>query len=127
MAYSRSKLSNVLSALGASQRLATKGVAIVSLHPGVDPSTSLFRAMPKGALVMRLFGRFIGIDSTHQSTQTILYCCLEEHEKLKPGAFYSQYYAAKYRDGQHGAWPMTSPNPLVTAENAAKLETLSYK
>ena len=24
-------------------------------------------------------------------------------------------------------WPMTSPNPLVTAANAAKLETLSYK
>lgn len=127
MAYSRSKLCNVLSALAASERLASKGVAIVSLHPGVDPSTSLFRAMPKGAFMMRIFGRFIGIDTTHQSVQTILYCCLEDHEKLKQGAYYSQYYAAGYRDGQHGAWPMASPNPLVTAENAAKLETLSYK
>jgi NAD(P)-dependent dehydrogenase (short-subunit alcohol dehydrogenase family) len=127
MAYSRSKLCNVLSALGASERLGAKGVSIVSLHPGVDPSTSLFRAMPKGAFVMRLLGRFIGVETTHQSVQTILYCCLEDHEKLQNGAFYSQWYQAKYRNGEHGGWPMASPNPIVTAENAAKLEALSYK
>ena len=127
MAYSRSKLANVLSALGAADRLAASGVAICSVHPGVDPSTGLFRFMPKGAFMMRLFGRFIGLDTTFQSTQTILYCCLEDHQKLETGAFYSQHYASKYRDGQTGGWPMKSPNPFVTKENAAKLEAISYK
>ena len=127
MAYSRSKLCNVLSALAASERLAAKGVLITSVHPGVDCTTGLFRNMPKGAFVMRLAGRLIGVQTTHQSIQTVLYCCLEQHEKLKPGAFYSQWYKAAYRDGQLGGWPMKSPNPLVTPANAAKLEALSYK
>ena len=127
MAYSRSKLCNVLSALAASERLAAKGVSISSVHPGVDPSTALFRNMPKGALLMRIFGRFVGIESTHQSVQTILYCCLEEPQKLENGAYYSQWFKGKYRDGTHGAWPMKSPNPLVTPENAKKLEALTYK
>ena len=62
--------------------------------------------MPKGAFMMRLFGRFIGLDTTFQSIQTILYCCLEDHQKLEAGAFYSQHYASKYRDGQTGGWPI---------------------
>lgn len=127
MAYSRSKLCNVLSALGAAERLAARGVTICSVHPGVDPSTGLFRFMPKGAFVMRLLGRFIGVNTTAQSIQTILFCSLEDHQKIEAGAFYSQHYHSKYRDGQHGGWPMKSPNPLVTAENAAKLEAVTYK
>ena len=81
--------------------------------------------MPKGAAVMRVLGNFIGLtESTHQSVQTILHCALAED--LVPGAFYSQHYYSKYRDGSSGGWPMTSPNPLVTAEAAAKLETITY-
>lgn len=126
-AYSRSKLCNVLSALAASERLAPARVQVVSAHPGVDASTGLFRHMPKGALLMRTFGRFFGVQSTHQSVQTLLHCCLEEPHKLQTGAFYSQYYPNGYRDGQLGGWPMQSPNPLVNRENAAKLEALSYR
>jgi len=127
MAYSRSKLCNVLSALAASRRLSASGIAICSVHPGVDASTGLFRNMPKGAFLMRVFGRFIGLDTTFQSIQTILYCCLEDHQKLEPGAFYSQHYASMYSDGQYGGWLMASPNPFVTTQNAAKLEVLTYK
>jgi NAD(P)-dependent dehydrogenase (short-subunit alcohol dehydrogenase family) len=127
MAYARTKLCNVLSALAASERLAAQGVKIVSVHPGVDVSTGIFRNMPKGAFVMGLLGRFIGVQSTDQSVQTILFGCLAPHAELRPGAFYSQWYKAKYRDGQLGGMPMMSPNPLVTAENAAKLEALSYR
>lgn len=128
MAYSRSKLCNVLSALGASKRFEEKGITIVSLHPGVDSSTGLFRTsgvfLP---LFMRLFGRFIGTQTTHQSTQTILYCCLEDEGKLKNGAYYSQYHKPGYRNGQTGGWPMTSPSPFVTPEHAVKLEEISYR
>jgi len=126
MAYARTKLCNVLSALAASERLAAKGVMICSVHPGIDTSTGLFRNMPKGAFIMWLFGRFIGVQTTHQCLQSILYCCLEEHDKLQPGAFYSQWWKAKYRDGQIGGWPMKSPNPFVTPEHAARLEAISY-
>ena len=128
MAYSRSKLCNVLSALGASKRFEAKGITIVSLHPGVDSSTGLFRSSGIFLQVfMRLFGRFMGTQTTHQSTQTILYCCLEDEGKLKNGAYYSQYYKSGYRDGQSGGWPMTSPSPFVTLEHAAKLEEISYR
>lgn len=128
MAYSRSKLCNVLSALAASKRLGAKGITIVSLHPGTDSSTGLFRN--SGRMLksfMWIFGRFVGTQTTNQSVQTILYCCLEDEGKLENGAYYSQWYKSGYRDGQTGGWPMKSPNPLVTPENALKLEEMSYK
>lgn len=127
MAYSRSKLANVLSASAAGEALSAQGVTIVSVHPGVDASTGLFRAMPKGAWFMRFFGSFFGVQTTWQSVQTILHCTLEDESSLQPGAFYSQYYQSKYRDGATGGWPMTSPNPLVNAKDAAALEAISYK
>ena len=126
MAYARSKLANVLSAAAAGPRLSAKGVTIVSVHPGVDASTGLFRSMPWGAMVMRALGRLAGVQSTWDSVQTILHCSLEEAGALTPGAFYSQFYKAGYRDGRRGGWPMASPNPLVNAVDAARLEALSY-
>ena len=128
MAYSRSKLCNVLSALAASKRFEAKGITIVSLHPGVDSSTGLFRNSGRMLTVfMSLFRRFMGNQTTRQSVQTILYCCLEDAGKLENGGYYSQWYKSGYRDGQKGSWPMKSPNPLVTPEIAAELEALSYK
>ena len=127
MAYARSKLANVLSAKAAAPRLASKGVSIVSVHPGVDVTTGLFRAWPTSALVMGLFGRLIGVQTTWQSVQTILFCALEDANALEPGGYYSQYYNGAYRNGATAAaWPMRSPNPLVTEANATKLEALSY-
>ena len=76
---------------------------------------------------MSLLHRFLGNQTTHQSVQTILYCCLEDEGKLENGGYYSQWNKSGYRDGQKGSWPMKSPNPLVTPEIAAELEALSYK
>ena len=76
---------------------------------------------------MRMLGSVFGVQTTWQSVQTILYCALEDESSLQPGAFYSQYYQSKYRDGQTGGWPMTSPNPQVNAKDAAALEAISYK
>lgn len=127
MAYARSKLANVLSAKAAGPRLAQRGVTIVSVHPGVDPTTGLFRASPMMARMMALFGPLTGTQSTWQSVQTILYCALEAPDKLQPGAFYSQYYPFGYRNGATAAaWPMESPNPLVNATDAARFEECSY-
>jgi NAD(P)-dependent dehydrogenase (short-subunit alcohol dehydrogenase family) len=133
MAYARSKLANVLSAKAAAQRLAAKGVVIVSLHPGVDATTTLFRSSPAvqfifNRLLIHVRPGIVGLTTRWQSLQTHLYCLLEDEAKLTSGAYYSQHYGALYRDGSTGGWPMKqSPNPFVTAENAAKLEALSYE
>jgi len=127
MAYARSKLANVLAAKAAGPRLAARGITIVSVHPGVDPTTGLFGASPTMARLMTLAGPLVGTQSTWQSVQTILYCALEDYAKLSPGAYYSQYYPFAYRNGAvKAAWPMESPNPLVNATFAARFEALSY-
>lgn len=126
MAYSRSKLANVISARAAAPRLAAKGITCVSVHPGLDVSTGLFRLMPIGAKIMWMFSRSLGVQTTWQSIQTVLYCALEAAEDLEPGAFYSQHYQAGYRDGSVGGWPMKSPNPIVNdADAAERLERIS--
>ena len=50
-----SQLANVLSAAAAGPKLAPSGVAIVSLHPGIDVTTRLFRHNPLTRRVMSLF------------------------------------------------------------------------
>jgi retinol dehydrogenase-12 len=127
MAYARSKLANVLSALAAAPRLSAQGIQCVSVHPGLDTSTGLFRAQPIGAAIMgKVFPSLLGVQTTWQSIQTILFCALEDHDQLEPGAFYAQYYKAKFRDGSTGGWPLRSPNPIVNPTDAAKLERISY-
>jgi NAD(P)-dependent dehydrogenase (short-subunit alcohol dehydrogenase family) len=56
MAYSRSKLANVLSATAAGPRLAPSGVCVVSVHPGIDVTTGLFRHNPITRRLMALLG-----------------------------------------------------------------------
>merc|ERR1711924_300755 len=119
MAHARSKLANVMGAKAQAAELAELGVLCVSLHPGLDTSTGLFRAQRVGAFIMgNLLSSAIGVQTTWQSVQTILYCALEQRESLTPGAYYSQFYKGAYRDGQTGGWPMTSPSPLVESDEA---------
>lgn len=124
-AYSRSKLANVMSAAASATRLAELGVACVSLHPGIDTSTGLFRGMPIGRRLMALVPG-LGLQSTWQSIQTILYCTLAPQTSLVPGAFYSQHLRSGYRDGATGGMPMKSMvNPMVNPEDCVALEVLS--
>ena len=126
MAYARSKLANVMSAAGQADELAQQGITCVSVHPGVDTTTELFRAQRIGGWIMRnLPLNPIGVQTTWQSVQTTLHCTLTEHAALTPGGFYSQYYKSLYRDGESGGWPMKSPNPLVNATDCATLVRLS--
>ena len=129
MAYARSKLANVMSAAGQAKELDASGIKIVSVHPGIDTTTDLFRAQRTGGFIMRwLPFNPIGVQSTWQSVQTALHCTLAEHSDLVPGAFYSQFYKGKYRDGETGGWPMAaSPNPLASSPEAcAELVKISH-
>ena len=48
------QLANVLSAAAAGPKLAQSGVAVVSLHPGIDVTTRLFRHNPFTRRIMGL-------------------------------------------------------------------------
>ena len=140
MAYSASKLANVLHARALAGRLRESGVTAVSLHPGII-DTSLFRHFLKGpgrhlfkvpgvkrALTYLIFGN--NYLDAFDGAQTTLHCALDPSVPNHAGAFFSQdgpYGGAKILGrGFSGGWPMRNPNPdAEDAELAERLWSLS--
>jgi len=100
LAYNQSKLAVVLYARQLARRLEGTGVSVFSTHPGWVRSNLVKHSMPPWVqnVIMRPFGRFIGLMSAEGGAQTQLHCLLD-----KPGG-----------------WPMRSPNPLVDDDALAE-------
>ncbi len=122
-AYSQSKLANVLHALNLAKRLEGTGVIAVSVHPGWIRSNLVKHTMPVWIqnVVMKPFGRILGMMSSEEGAQTTLHCLLDDEVPRHSGAYYSQnslLYPSK-RD-RAGGWPMESPNPHARDELLAE-------
>ena len=94
-AYAQSKLASILHAVALQKHLDQQGAAvkIVALHPGIV-RTKVNRNYTQGALmniaitsVYPLWWYFS--KSANEGSQTTLFCALEDFDKLKGGAYYS--------------------------------------
>jgi NAD(P)-dependent dehydrogenase (short-subunit alcohol dehydrogenase family) len=125
LAYTQSKLANVLHALDLSRRLEGTGVSAFSVHPGWIRSNLAQHMMPVWVqnVVMRPFSGLLGMMSWDEGAQTTLHCLLDDDAPQHSGAYYSQnsiLYPNK--ENRPGGWPMPSPNPNAhDAELAKKL------
>jgi NAD(P)-dependent dehydrogenase (short-subunit alcohol dehydrogenase family) len=114
LAYTQSKLANVLHALDLSRRLEGTGVSAFSVHPGWIRSNLAQHMMPVWVqnVVMRPFSRPLGMMSWYEGAQTTLHCLLDDDAPQHSGEYYSQnsiLYPNK--ENRPGGWPMSSPNP----------------
>lgn len=115
-AYNQSKLAVVMYARHLAGRLEGTGVSVFSTHPGWIRSTLVKHTMPPWVqnVVMRPFGRLMGLMSPAEGAQTQLHCLLDAGAPEHSGEYYSQnssFYSEK--KDKPGGWPMRSPNPLV--------------
>ena len=93
-AYSQSKLANVIFTKELQRRLQDSKVKVFAVHPGVVKTDITRHVVERwyfrlffsvlGHSVMKITGK-----STLQGAQTTLYCALEDFEKIKGGAYYS--------------------------------------
>jgi len=118
-AYNQSKLANVIFTKALQQRLEGSNVKVVSLHPGVvrtELGRYMFEDKSKKYLMYAIFPFFwYFTKNSVQGAQTTLYCALEDHQKLKGGAYYSDCKEHKV-------------NPLANnPENWTKLWNISEK
>jgi NAD(P)-dependent dehydrogenase (short-subunit alcohol dehydrogenase family) len=125
LAYTQSKLANVLHALDLARRLEGTGVSAFSVHPGWIRSNLAQHMMPVWVqnVIMRPFSGLLGMMSWFEGAQTTLHCLLDDDAPKHSGEYYSQnsilYPNKKNRPG---GWPMASPNPNAhDAELAKKL------
>lgn len=124
-AYAQSKLANVLHATELARRLDGTGVTAFSVHPGWIRSNLVRHTMPAWVqnVLMRPFGRLLGMMSWEDGAQTTLHVLLDDQAPDHSGEYYSQnsiFYAD--RADRAGGWPMRSPNPLAhDAELARRL------
>jgi len=133
VAYSQSKLANILHASELARKLEGTGVTAVSVHPGWIRSNLAKHAAP-GALfiqnvLLRPFARFLGTMSPFDGAQTSLHCLLDDEVPENNGAFYSQN-SILYPDKKNraGGWPMVPPNPNASdPEQAKRLYELSLE
>mmetsp|Transcript_51770 Transcript_51770/g.128830 ORF Transcript_51770/g.128830 Transcript_51770/m.128830 type:complete len:249 (-) Transcript_51770:260-1006(-) len=130
VSYGQSKLANVLHAMELSKRLQGSGVTAVSLHPGWVRTNLMKHAMPGfvTAVLNPIFG-MMGQINSWMGSQTSLYCCLDDTIPSHSGEYYSQVGSGNYKrcSAPTEGWPMKSPNPQSTAEDAAKLWDLTEK
>lgn len=125
VAYTQSKLANVLHAVDLARRLAGTGVSAFSVHPGWIRSNLAQHMMPVWIqnVVMRPFSGLLGMMSWSEGAQTTLHCLLDDDTPQHSGEYYSQnsiFYPNK--KNRPGGWPMPSPNPNAhDAELAEKL------
>ena len=114
LAYTQSKLANVLHALDLSLRLEGTGVSAFSVHPGWIRSNLAQHLMPVWVqnVVMRPFSGVLGMVSWNEGAQTTLHCLLDNDAPQHSGEYYSQM-SILYPDraNRPGGWPMPSPNP----------------
>ena len=133
LAYTQSKLANVLHALDLSRRLKGTGVSAFSIHPGWVRSNLARHVMPGGVFIqnvlMRPFSRFLGTMSPYEGAQTTLHCLLDDDAPQHSGEYFSQnsiFYPNK--ENRSGGWPMRSSNKYSNdAELARKLYEVSME
>ena len=131
LAYTQSKLANVLHAVELSRRLKGTGVSAFSVHPGWIRSNLVGGAFARFMqnVLMKPFSGPLGMMSWFEGAQTTLHCLLDDDAPKHSGEFYSQnsiFYPQK--DNRPGGWPMASPNPNAhDTELARKLYELSLE
>lgn len=123
LAYNQSKLAVVLYARQLAKRLDGTGVSAFSTHPGWVRSNLVKHSMPPWVqnVVMRPFGRLMGLMSAKEGAQTQLHCLLDPDAPKHSGEYFSQnsiFYSDK--KDKPGGWPMRSPNPLVYDDGLAE-------
>ena len=117
LAYSQSKLANVLHAKELAERLEGTGVYAFSVHPGWIRSNFGSGVMPGWfrailSLVLRPFSGMLGILRPYEGAQTTLHCLLDDDAPQHNGAYFSQNSILyPKRENRPGGWPMPSPNP----------------
>jgi len=125
VAYTQSKLANVLHAAELARRLEGTRVSAFSVHPGWVRSNLVQHMMPAWVqnVVMRPFSGLLGIISPDEGAQTTLYCLLDDDAPRHSGAYFSQHSILyPNKENRPGGWPMRSPNPNAhDAALAAKL------
>lgn len=127
-AYAQSKLATLLYARELSVRLAEKGVAAFSVHPGWVRTRLIGPTMPLWFqdFVLRPFGRWLGMIEPFEGAQSSLYALLSPEAAKYPGAYFSQIGWYRDRKLNAGGWPMRSPNPQANdPELPGKLDRLS--
>lgn len=62
-------------------------------------------------IVLRPFGRWIGLLEPAEGMQSTLYALLSPEATRHPGAFFSQIGMYRDRALNRGGWPLRSPNP----------------
>eukprot|EP00282_Hemiselmis_andersenii_P016758 CAMPEP_0114128890 /NCGR_PEP_ID=MMETSP0043_2-20121206/11182_1 /TAXON_ID=464988 /ORGANISM="Hemiselmis andersenii, Strain CCMP644" /LENGTH=325 /DNA_ID=CAMNT_0001222127 /DNA_START=38 /DNA_END=1015 /DNA_ORIENTATION=+ len=130
VSYGQSKLANVLHAMELSKRLQGSGVTAVSLHPGWVKSNLMKHAM--GNILPFLLSPFFamaGQINAWKGSQTSLFCCLDNSIPSHSGEFYAQVGSGDFKriPPPKEGWPLKSPNPQSTPENAAKLWDMTEK
>jgi NAD(P)-dependent dehydrogenase (short-subunit alcohol dehydrogenase family) len=126
--YAQSKLANLLHARDLSQRLADRGVMASSVHPGWVRTRLIGPTLPIWFqdIVLRPFGKWMGMLEPSQGAQSSLYALLSPHAADHPGAYFSQTGWYRDRKLNGGGWPMRSPNPHANdLELPGKLNRLS--
>jgi NAD(P)-dependent dehydrogenase (short-subunit alcohol dehydrogenase family) len=123
LAYTQSKLANVLHALDLARRLEGTGISAFSVHPGWIRSNLAQHMMPVWVqnVIMRPFSGLLGMMSWFEGAQTTLHCLLDDDAPGHSGAYYSQnsiLYPNKAN--RPGGWPMSSPNPNAHDAELAK-------
>jgi NAD(P)-dependent dehydrogenase (short-subunit alcohol dehydrogenase family) len=131
LAYTQSKLANVLHALDLSRRLEGTGVSAFSVHPGWIRSNLAQHIMPVWVqnVVMRPFSGLLGMVSWDEGAQTTLHCLLDDEVPQHSGEYFSQMSILyPNKENRPGGWPMPSPNPHAhDKELAEKLYHVSLE
>lgn len=127
-AYAQSKLANLLHARDLAERLADRGVAAFSVHPGWVRTRLISPTMPLWIqdLVLRPFGKWMGMLEPFEGAQSTLYALLAPEVLAHPGGYFSQTGWYRDRSLNRGGWPLRSPNPHANdPELPGRLDRLS--
>jgi retinol dehydrogenase-13 len=127
-AYAQSKLANVLHARALAKRLSGRGVSAFSLHPGWVRTNLIRGTMPVWMqnTLLRPFLRMAGMIEPWDGAQTTLHALLAPGIEGHSGAYFSQLGMYRDKSKNRGGWPLTSPNPQASDdEAAARLDAVS--
>ena len=87
LAYSQSKLANILFTKELNRKISQSGVTTYALHPGCV-CTELYRHVPFGNIYNSLLGLIVG-KSPEQGAQTNIYCAVQEGIESESGMYFS--------------------------------------
>jgi NAD(P)-dependent dehydrogenase (short-subunit alcohol dehydrogenase family) len=114
VAYTQSKLANLLHAFALARKLEGMGVSAFSVHPGWIRSNLVKHMAPAWvqSVLLRPFSGLLGMMSWFEGAQTTLHCLLDDDAPNHSGEYYSQMSTLYHRkEDRSGGWPMVSPNP----------------